>query len=227
MYTVINGQHVMKFESKEDMIRYFVNQEPFFVLKRDLKEYVPSVFREVAMNPHDCRTVVDWGGTFLPWLRGQEKAQRAVMVYDGNNRVIDIRLWLPEFRAAAEERINNANKYVWFGCSGAKPKFRKGYRVVTGFKQQMSLHEQVDREEIVQAMGLVPVKLLRKHTPDADIGMRCDCRSWKEQSKCRKSWQRRSGQPSARKLHEDEWAKYLEEQAYSVEEEDADLLQAG
>ena len=102
-----------------------------------------------------------------------------------------------------------------------------GYRVVTGCKQQMSLHEQVARAEIVPAMGLVPVKLLRKHTPDADIGMRCDCRSWKEQSKCRKSWQRRSGQPSARKLHEDEWAKYLEEQAYSVEEEDADLLQAG
>lgn len=227
MYTVINGQCVLKFETREDLVRYFVNQEPLLSLKHNPKGYVPSVFREVAMNPNDCRTVVDWDGTFSPQLRGLEKAQRAVMVYDGNNRVIDIRSWLPEFRAAVEERVNNANKDVRFGRSGSKPKFRKGYRVVTGLKQQMSLHEQVDREEIVQAMGAVPVKLLRKHTPDADIRMRGNCRSWKEQSKCRKSWQRRSGQPSARKLHEDEWAKYLEEQVYPVEEEDSDLLQAG
>lgn len=227
MYTVINSQHVMKFETKEDLVRHFVNQEPFFVLKRDPKGYVPSVFREVAMNHNDCYTVANPGDDFFPFISRPKKVRRTVMVYDGSNRIIDIRSWLPEFRAAAAERVNNANKQVWFGCSGAKPKFRKGYRVVTGFKQQASLHEQVDREEIAQAMGSVPVRLLRKHTPDADIGMRSNCRSWKEQSKCRKSWQRRSGQPSARKLHEDEWAKYLEEQATSVEDEDADLLQAG
>lgn len=182
MYTVINGQRIVKFEAKEDLIRYFINQEPFFVLKRDPKAYVPSVFREVAMNHNDCYTVANPGDDFFPFISRPKKVRRTVMVYDGSNRVIDIRSWLPEFRAAAAERVNNANKYVWFGCSGAKPKFRNGYRVVAGLK---------------------------------------------EQSKCHKSWQRRSGQPSARKLHEDEWAKYLEEQVFSTEDEDADLLQAG
>lgn len=113
MYTVVNGQCVIKFETKEDQVRYFVNQEPFLVLKHNPKEYVPSVFRE-----------------------GQYK-------------------------------------------------------------------------------------------PEKDFAMRNSCRSWKEQSKCRKSWQRRSCKPSARKLYEDEWAKYLEEQICPAEEENANLLQAG
>ena len=153
------------------------------------------------------------------------------MVYDGDNRVVDIRAWLPEFRAAMKERLNRTSKTVWIGCGGAKPKFRDAYRVGKGQKQRKGLHERIDREELDEVMGSVPANLLRRWKPEnnEDWAPRGNCRSWKEQSKCRKSWQRRSGQPSARKLHETDWQNEVNaiEKTLMAEVQEDMLPQAG
>lgn len=214
MYTVIINSKSMEFKTKEELIDYFVSKESLF--GGDAETYVPSVFREVALNSNDRRTVFDFHGDYLSYLSEPDKVQRSVMVFDCDHRVIDIRSWLPEFRAAMEERISNSSKYVWFGNGGAKPKFRDAYRVGRGQKQRRSLHEQIDREELDEVMSSVPASLLRKWKPENNEGWtkRNDCRSWKNQSKCRKSWQRRGGQPSARKLHEADWQSEMD----SIEE---------
>lgn len=228
MYTIRIGNKEMEFKTKEELIRDLVNKEQIWRI--DPKTYVPSVFREVAMNPNDRRTVVDLGGDFMSWLRDPEKVQRAVMVYDDDNRIIDIRTWLPEFRTAMEERISNTSKYVWFGCSGTKPKFRNAYRIGKGQKQRQSLHEQVDREEVAQVMSSAPAKMLRKYKADSNIRMRDNPKSWKNQSKCCKSWQCRSGQPSARELHKTDWQEemgFIEETLTAELLQDDELLQFG
>lgn len=205
MYTVVTDNKREEFKTKEELISYFVSRENLFGVVPET--YVPGVFREVAMNPNDRRTVANFHGKYLPLYFGAEKVLRTVMVYDGDNRVVDIRAWLPEFRAAMKERLNRTSKTVWIGCGGAKPKFRDAYRVGKGQKQRKGLHERIDREELDEVMGSVPANLLRRWKPEnnEDWAPRGNCRSWKKQSKCRKSWQRRSGQPSARKLHEADW----------------------
>ena len=132
MYTVVTDNKREEFKTKEELISYFVSRENLFGVVPET--YVPGVFREVAMNPNDRRTVANFHGKYLPLYFGAEKVLRTVMVYDGDNRVVDIRAWLPEFRAAMKERINSTSKTVWFGCSGAKPKFHKTYRVARGIK---------------------------------------------------------------------------------------------
>ena len=132
MYTVVTNNKCEEFKTKEELIGYFVSKEHLFNINPET--YVPSVFREVALNSNDRRTVFDFHGDYLFCLSEPEKVLRTVMVCDGDNRVIDIRAWLSEFRAAMKERINRTSKTVWFGCSGAKPKFRKTYRVARGIK---------------------------------------------------------------------------------------------
>ena len=228
MYTVIIGDKSMEFKTKEELIGYFVSKEHLFNINPET--YVPSVFREVALNSNDRRTVFDFHGDYLFCLSEPDKVQRSVMAFDGDHRVVDIRSWLPEFRAAMKERINSTSKTVWFGCSGAKPKFRKTYRVARGIKQRMSLREQIDMEEVDRIVGTLPAKMLRQYRPEKNFAKRDDCCSWKEQSKCRKSWQRRSGQPSARKLHEMDWQSEIDsiEETLIAEAVQEDILpQAG
>lgn len=229
MYTVVTDNKREEFKNKEELIGYFVSREKLFGVVPET--YVPSVFREVAMNPNDRRTVANFHGEYLPLYFGAEKVLRTVMVYDGDNRVVDIRAWLPEFRAAMKEKINSTSKTVWFGCGGTKPRFRDAYRVGKGQKQRKCLHEQIDREELDEVMSSVPANLLRRWKPEnnEDWAPRGNCRSWKKQSKCRKSWQRRSGQPSARKLHEADWQNEVNaiEKALMAEIQEDMLLQAG
>lgn len=229
MYTVVTNNKREEFKNKEELIGYFVSRENLFGAVPET--YVPSVFREVAMNPNDRRTVANFHGEYLPLYFGAEKVLRTVMVYDGDNRVVDIRAWLPEFRAAMKEKINSTSKTVWFGCGDTKPRFRDAYRVGKGQKQRKCLHEQIDREELDEVMSSVPANLLRrwKQENNEDWAPRGNCRSWKKQSKCRKSWQRRSGQPSARKLHEADWQNEVNaiEKALMAEIQKDMLLQAG
>lgn len=84
-------------------------------------------------------------------------------------------------------------------------------------------------EEVDRIVGTLPAKMLRQYRPEKNFAKRDDCCSWKEQSKCRKSWQRRSGQPSARKLHETDWQNEVNaiEKTLMAEVQEDMLPQAG
>lgn len=209
MYTVIiNKAKPLVFETKEALIQHFVKQEATFGV--DPKTYIPDIFMDIALNENDIRTLNPYNEYFPRWFMPASEA-RTTMVYDADGRIIDIRLWLPEFRAAMEKRINTIPVCGKSENMGPRPKFRKCYRRPKGLKQRKSLPEQIDREEILEVMSSVPVGLLRAYKPGRYCGVRSDSRSWKEQSKCRKSWQCRSGESPARQLYKQDWLESIED----------------
>lgn len=211
MYTVIiNKAKTLVFGTKEALIQHFVKQESTFGV--DPKTYIPHVFTDIALNENDIRTLNPYNEYFHRWFMPEPEA-RTTMVYDTDGRIIDIRLWLPEFRAAMEKRINTVSERSWNKSEnmGSRPKFRKCYRRPKGLKQRKSLSEQIDREEILEVMSSVPAGLLREYKDDEYCGQRRSYTSWKRQSKCRKSWQRRTDEPSARQLYKQDWLGNIED----------------
>lgn len=212
MYTVMIGQaKALVFETKETLINYYVAQDAASYINPET--YTPKVFTDVAMNGNDRRSMgcsKILGEEFSPmWFKPVQQARKTI-VRDGDGRIIDIRTWLPEFRTAMKAFLKDTAKSPFVRSklcfSGSKPTFRKTCQVSKGFKQKQMRPEEVDCDEILQYMSAMPVQMTRReaHKFD-DRSFRNRSRSWKDQSKCRKSWQRRAAQTSARQIHQRDW----------------------
>lgn len=197
MYKVCNNGKEMKFASKEELIRYFMQREPINVCLRsdaDLEKYMPSLFDHVALSPNDC---------YRPGLSGRamhgefyytvppELQSRTIIVYE-DNRIIDIREWLPEFRAyLIQFKKGYSSSNYRFSFSGSKPTHTKTYRIIHGYRQSRMTLSQSDQDDILASLGYIPAKFhgCARRMED-NFRYKDRQRSWKKNSKARRSWQR-------------------------------------
>lgn len=225
MFKVCNNGKEYEFASKEELILYFMRREPIhlgFYSEEALRKYTPRLFDQVAMNPNDCyhpgMTGRAMQGEFWHWIPSQI-LPRTIMVYE-DNRIIDIRKWLPEFQACLIHlKRGDYNPHHRIILSGSKPTHTKTYRIVHGYRQSHMPLSQPDQEDIMEVLGYIPDKLQRHASRmDDNIRTKRPQRSWKEHSKARKNWQRHmqpGSSQSIRKLGQD-----LEEWVMSTEEDE-------
>jgi len=229
-YVVVRGDKSLPFESKEALIQYFVAKDikirrENVVGKKNGESYIPSVFWDLALNKNDQKAVMPVllreSGEFYHFME-VPKEPRTTMVFDADGRAVDIRRWLPEFRVAVKEwfapkKSDPRDNYSTF--MGSKPRFRKAYRIGKGTRQRRAMSELIEAEDILRFASAVPVQMTRGLTGcDEDWHPRNCSKSWKDQSKARKSWQKnsaRGGQPSARTLNK----QFQEEPFQDVEDE--------
>ena len=223
MFKVCNNGKVYMFASKEELILYFMRREPIslgFYSEEALREYTPRLFDQVAMNPNDYyhpgMTGKAMQGEFCPGMSTQ-LLPRTIIVYE-DNRIIDIREWLPEFQdCLIHLKRGDYDPHYRFILSGSKPTHTKTYRIVHGYRQSHMPLSQPDQEDVMEVLGYIPEKFQR-HTSRMDDNIRrkrAQC-SWKENSKARRNWQRHmqpGNSKSIRKLGQD-----LEEWVMSTEE---------
>lgn len=160
---------------------------------------------------------------FWPHPSRLNTVPRTIIVYE-DGRVVDIRDWLPEFRACLiklkNKNIDEPSRDI---CSGGyKPRYTKQYRIVHGYHQAQAGMSEADEDEILEVLGYVPSKM--KHCgggAPSSIRPKDSQRSWKANSKARKSWGRHkvaSSQKSVRTMG-------LAEIGFDLEHED-DILDA-
>lgn len=231
MYKVkSNNKEIIRFDTKEELILYFARREPITLglwSESKLLSYVPKLFDQIAMNPNDQYTPGVTGramnDSFWPFVTKHDSVPRTIMVYE-DGRVIDIRDWLPEFRACL---IGLKNKTLGKPscstcCAGRKPRCTKQYRITQGYRQSQAGMSEADEDEILEVLGYVPSKM--KHCgggAPSSIRPKDSQRSWKANSKARKSWGRHkvaSSQKSVRTMG-------LAEIGFDLEYED-DILDA-
>lgn len=198
------------------MILYFARREPITLglwSESKLLSYIPKLFDQIAMNPNDRYTPGVTGramnDSFWPFVTKHDSVPRTIMVYE-DGRVIDIRDWLPEFRACL---IGLKNKTLGKPscstcCAGRKPRCTKQYRITQGYRQSQAGMSEADEDEILEVLGYVPSKM--KHCgggAPSSIRPKDSQRSWKANSKARKSWGRHkaaSSQESIRMIGQEE-----------------------
>lgn len=198
MYKVkSNNKEIIRFDTKEELILYFARREPITLglwSESKLLSYVPKLFDQIAMNPNDRYTPGVTGramhDSFWPFVAKHDSVPRTIMVYE-DGRVIDIRDWLPEFRACLiklkNKNIDEPSRDI---CSGGyKPRCTKQYRIVHGYHQALVGMSVADEEDIFEVLGCVPSKMKRcgGHSP-SNIRPKDSQRSWKANSKARKNW---------------------------------------
>ena len=192
VYLSENGPVVSNFETKEALIHELVRKEFRFSWRweKGHADYVPSVFADLAMNPNDRRS--EFNGHILdgwfPYLASNiVSVPRRTMVYEDGS-VIDIRPWLPEFRAELARMLQPGDYH--FVHSGAKPKFRKPFRRTCGLKRSLCSTVDCDRGDILEVVGHIPNKMNRKTDRERGCVNRNFEFSWKRNTKARKGWQR-------------------------------------
>lgn len=198
------------FETKEALIHEFVSRDfrLSFRWGKEPIDYIPSVFKDVALTRNDCRSEIG-GHPIIGWfpymVSSIDRVPRRTMVFE-DRAIIDIRPWLPEFRAEFQQMLQPDEYH--FTRSGSKPKFRKPYRRTRGLKQALSATVDFDRDDILETVGHVPNKMRPKRDREFGYANRNFEFSWKRNTKARKNWQRH--QPAAdmvdmkRVLDEDE-----------------------
>lgn len=198
MYQVkSNNKEIIRFNTKEDLILYFSRREPIGLglwTENKLLSYIPRLFDQIAMNPNDRYTLGVTGralhGDFWPYVSHLDTAPRTIMVYE-DGRVIDIREWLPEFRACLIGLKNGVDKPPCsICCSGRKPRCTKQYRIAHGYRQAQAGMSEADEEDILEALGYVPSKMKHRGGAPSSVRPKDTQRSWKSNSKARKNWGR-------------------------------------
>lgn len=231
MYKVkSNNKEIIRFDTKEELILYFARREPITLglwSESKLLSYIPKLFDQIAMNPNDRYTPGVTGramhDNFWPHPSRLNTVPRTIIVYE-DGRVVDIRDWLPEFRACLiklkNKNIDEPSRDI---CSGGyKPRYTKQYRIVHGYHQAQAGMSEADEDEILEVLGYVPSKM--KHCgggAPSSIRPKDSQRPWKANSKARKSWGRHkvaSSQKSVRTMG-------LAEIGFDLEHED-DILDA-
>ena len=231
MYKVkSNNKEIIRFDTKEELILYFARRKPITLglwSESKLLSYIPKLFDQIAMNPNDRYTPGVTGramnDSFWPFVTKHDSVPRTIMVYE-DGRVIDIREWLPEFRTYLIKLKNGTlNKPFHHICpAGHKPRYTKQYRIAHGYHQAQAGMSEADEDEILEVLGYVPSKM--KHCgggAPSSIRPKDSQRSWKANSKARKSWGRHkvaSSQKSVRTMG-------LAEIGFDLEYED-DILDA-
>ena len=216
MYQVkIYSKEIIRFDTKEDLILYFARREPITLglwSESKLLSYIPKLFDQVAMNPNDRYTLGVTGralhGDFWRYGARLDTAPRTIMVYE-DGRVVDIWDWLPEFRACL---IGLKNKTLGKPscstcCAGRKPRCTKQYRIAQGYRQSQAGMSEADEEDVLDTLGYVPSKMKHRSGAPSSIRPKDSQRSWKANSKARKSWGRHkaaSSQESIRMIGQEE-----------------------
>ena len=209
MFKVYNNGKEQMFTSKEELILHLARLEHVsfgLYSEEKLRKYTPRLFDQVAMNLNDC---------YHPGMTGRAMQKnfwpmmdsillpRTIIVYE-DNRIIDIREWLPEFQACLIRlKKGDCIDHHRFICSGSKPRNTKSFRIVHGYRQSLMPLCDADAEDIMDALGHIPSKCMRRNKMDDNIHLKQTDRSWKSSTKARKSWQRNSqcGRPeSIRKM---------------------------
>lgn len=147
-------------------------------------------------------------GDFWRYGARLDTAPRTIMVYE-DGRVVDIRDWLPEFRACL---IGLKNKTLGKPscstcCAGRKPRCTKQYRIAQGYRQSQAGMSEADEEDVLDTLGYVPSKMKHRSGAPSSIRPKDSQRSWKANSKARKSWGRHkaaSSQESIRMIGQEE-----------------------
>lgn len=231
MFKVCNNGKEQMFTSKDEVILYLARLEavPFGLYSEEkLQEYVPYLFDHVALCQND-RYHPGVSGHALHgefWMMMDSTLlPRTLIVYE-DNRIIDIRAWLPEFRACL---IRLKRRYYIshhrFILSGSKPTHTKTYRIIHGYRQsQMPLSES-DREDIMDALGYIPGKFQRAASRmDDNIRTKRSQRSWKENTKARRNWQRHKKPGDTYSIRKP--GEYFEEPARTDEDMTQEILDA-
>lgn len=216
MYQVkINSKEIIHFDAKEDLILYFARREPITLglwSESKLLSYIPKLFDQIAMNANDRYTLGVTGralhGEFWPYGARLDTAPRTIMVYE-DGRVVDIREWLPEFRACLVDlKKGTLGKPPYsICCAGHKPRCTKQYRIAHGYRQAQAGMSEADEEDILDALGYVPPKMKHHGGAPSSVRPKDTQRSWKSNSKARKNWGRHkaaSSQESIRMMGQDE-----------------------
>lgn len=195
-----NGKAVAKMQTREELFRYFIRRDlNIYICTTDrIMSYTPSVFQLLAMNPNDQYAPGACYG-FLGVSRPTLYPRPIMILEDG--RPVDIRPWLPEIRGYLirwKAQIENFICGPSFS-TGCKPKFRHMYRRPKGYKRSQLGLSPADAEEILEVMATIPDKLRKVNPMDDSCCWKQHSRSWKENSKARKSWQKHKKQkPPAR-----------------------------
>lgn len=187
-----NGKLVSKMQTREELFRYFIRRDlNVYVCTADqIMSYTPSAFQLLAMNPNDQYAPGALYGNFLSFSQLPLYPRPIMILEDG--RLVDIRPWLPEIRDYLIRWKAQIEKHVC-GLSfstGHKPKFRHMYRRPKGYKQSQQGLSPADAEEILEVMATIPDKLRKVNHMDDSCCWKQHSRSWKENSKARKSWQK-------------------------------------
>lgn len=187
-----NGKLVAQVQTHEELFQYITRREVNLMTFDPVRaqQYIPSVFLHLAMNENDEYAPGALYGDCLS-ISKPLHLPRTVMIWE-DGRLVDIRPWLPEIRSYLVQLAAKTQKSISspYFSTGHKPRFRHMYRRPQGYKQTQMGLSPADAEEIIDAMGTIPDKLRKTETMDNSCCYKQMSRSWKENSKAHKSWQK-------------------------------------
>lgn len=193
MFQIFNsGKLIAQLQTREELFQYLTRREVNLMTFDPVRaqQYTPSVFLHLAMNENDEYASGALYGDYLSTCKPLHLPRTIMIREDG--RLVDIRPWLPEIRSYLVQLADKRRTDIYGPCfnTGHKPRFRHMYRRPKGYKQAQVGLSPADAEEIIDAMGTIPNKLQNTEPMDDICCYKQMSRSWKENSKARKSWQK-------------------------------------